>query len=170
MSWRADVLVVANVTVESDALTQEMRARTERGPTHFTLLVPATGGGPEGRRVAHERLDSALAAMREAGFEVDGFVGDADPCAAVQEAWDPRKFDEVIVATLPTHLSRWLQVDLPHRVEKITGVPVPHVVAAEPRTEVAAGPPPPHEDHGVLSPLTPLMWGRGGADRGRFVG
>ena len=68
--------------------------------------------------------------LREAGVPVEGVVGDADPMVAVQDAWDPRRFDEVIVATLPTGVSRWMAADLPHRVERLTGARVTHVVAA----------------------------------------
>jgi cytosine/adenosine deaminase-related metal-dependent hydrolase len=71
----------------------------------------------------------ALAAMREAGLEADGVVGDSNPLTAVRETWDPAKFDEIVVSTLPTGVSRWLQIDLPHQVERVTGVPCEHVVA-----------------------------------------
>jgi len=42
---------------------------------------------------------------------VVGFVGDPAPIVAEQEAWNPRSYDEVIVATLPTHVSRLLRLD-----------------------------------------------------------
>ena len=45
------------------------------------------------------------------------------------DMWDPMKFDEIIVSTLPTGSSRWLGLDLPHRLEKLTSVPVRHVVS-----------------------------------------
>jgi alkaline phosphatase len=35
------------------------------------------------------------------------------------------------VSTLPSRFSRWLQMDLPRRAGKITGVPVTHVEAAD---------------------------------------
>jgi len=54
----------------------------------------------------------------------------ADPILAVQDAWDPCRFDEVIVATLPTGVSRWMAADLPHRVERLTGARVTHIVSA----------------------------------------
>jgi GABA permease len=76
--------------------------------------------------------------LREAGVAVEGVVGDADPMVAVQEAWDPRRFDEIIVATLPTGASRWMAADLPHRVERFSGARVAHVVAAPGRTRLAA--------------------------------
>jgi hypothetical protein len=55
----------------------------------------------------------------------------------VSEAWDPAHYDEIIVSTLPTGVSRWLQVDLPHRIAKLTDAPVAHVVASE-RTPAVA--------------------------------
>lgn len=48
---------------------------------------------------------------------------------ALDEMWNPRRFDEVIVVTLPEAASRWLAADLPRRVERLTGAPVTHVVA-----------------------------------------
>jgi hypothetical protein len=42
-------------------------------------------------------------------------------------------YDEVIVSTLPVKVSKWLKLDLPHRVERGTGLPVTHVVAREPK-------------------------------------
>ena len=67
--------------------------------------------------------------MRDAGLVATGMVCDHDPLVAVQEAWDPFRFDEVIVSTLPTRTSRWLKVDLPRRVANATGVSVTHVMA-----------------------------------------
>jgi len=37
-------------------------------------------------------------------------------------------FDEIIVATLPRHLSRWLRADLPHRAERRFGLPVTTII------------------------------------------
>jgi hypothetical protein len=56
----------------------------------------------------------------------------------VQDAWDPRRFDEVIVATLPTGASRWMAADLPRRVERFTGARVTRVVAASDRRHLRA--------------------------------
>jgi hypothetical protein len=110
--------------------------------------MPASGSD------ARARLDEALERMRARGLEsVDGSVGDPDPVVAVMEVWDPMRFDEVVVSTLPTGSSRWLGLDLPHRLEKLTSVPVRHVVS-RPAPEVSGGPPPAHpERYGVLSPL-----------------
>jgi nucleoside-diphosphate-sugar epimerase len=69
--------------------------------------------------------------LRAEGLEVDdGKVGDPDPVAAVEDAVNFKEFDEIIVSTLPKHLSKWLRLDLPHRVEHATGKPVTHVTAS----------------------------------------
>jgi hypothetical protein len=156
MAWKFSVLVVANVTAASDELLEAVKKRAERGACGFTVLVPATGGGKAGREAAQEGLEKALERMREAGLEVEGMVGDADPVIAVHDVWDPMRFDEIVISTLPTGASRWLAVDLPHRVEKFTGVQVRHVVAAEPRPPVRTEPAPEPERYGVLSPLAAI--------------
>jgi hypothetical protein len=128
------VLVLANRTADSPQLRDALLERRERGPIVVTLLVPATwepqdphGGMETGRR----RVRGALAFLRDTGLEVQCRVGDADPITALREAWDPDRFDEVIVSTLPSRVSKWLQIDLPRRAGRITGVPVTHVEAAD---------------------------------------
>jgi hypothetical protein len=159
MDWKTSVLVVANVTAASDDLLAALSARSEQGPVEFTLLLPASGGSPKNAR---RELDRALERMRAAGLEVTGSVGDSDPVVAVHEAWDPRRYDEVVVSTLPTGSSRWLRIDLPHRIERLTDVPVRHVVSKPPAAERAArsSPPPKREHTGLLTPLESLGWGR----------
>jgi hypothetical protein len=126
MNWKANVLVVANRTADSPELLGALCARAERGPATFTLVLPRNGAD---RPTANHTLEIALDQMRAAGLAIEGEVGDSDPLVAVQEAWDPSRFDEVIVSTLPTNSSRWLLIDLPHRVAKVTGASVTHVVA-----------------------------------------
>jgi len=153
MAWEFSLLVVANVTAASDELIDSLRDRAEQGACRFTLVMPASGAE------ARERLAAALERMREAGLEnVDGKVGDPDPVVAVMETWDPMKFDEIIVSTLPTGTSRWLGLDLPRRLQKLTSVPVRHVVSQPPRQEVATGPPPQRpQKMGVLAALSAMV-------------
>ncbi len=154
MAWKFSILVVANVTADAPELIEALRERAGRDSCAFTLLVPAPAAGSVGREAAQERLDAAQDAMRGAGLELEGRVGDHDPIAAVHDEWDPTRYDEVIVSTLPTGASKWLQVDLPHRIEKITGgCQVTHVVAEPPRAEPQTRPAPEHEKPGLLAPL-----------------
>jgi hypothetical protein len=129
VTWQTKVLVIANQTAGSDELLAEMKGRAAAGPIAFMLLLPA---GPSGRDQAGSRLQAAIDRMQGEGLEVEGRLAhDSDPLGAVHEAWDPRAYDEIIVSTFPTGVSRWLQADLPHRVAKLTDAPVKHVVARE---------------------------------------
>lgn len=157
MSWTASVLVVANITADSDELFDVMRARAAVRPTRFTLLVPRTSGA---RGVdAADPLDAVVARMRAAGLDVASVVADSDPIVAVSETFDPRRHDEIIVATLPVSDSKWLLIDLPHRVARLTSAPVTHVIASprppQPTTLTLA---PPQHRWGLLRPLEALAW------------
>jgi hypothetical protein len=127
MSWKANVMVVANKTADAPELLEVLRARAAQGPAEFVLVFPQHDTDHAGAVAALER---ALEAMRDAGLVATGVVCDRDPLVAVQEEWDPIRFDEVIVSTLPMNTSRWLRVDLPRRVANVTGVSVKHVVAS----------------------------------------
>ena len=132
------VLVVANRTAESDELLAAMKRRAEAGPVTFTLLVPATPHGVawaadmhSGSPDAEAHMQGAVERLRAAGLDVEGKVGDPDPVAAVEDEVNFTQYDDAIVSTLPTHLSKWLKVDLPRRVERKTGLKVTHVIASE---------------------------------------
>jgi hypothetical protein len=154
----ANVLVVASQTAGSQHLLDALIHRAERSPIKVTLVMPAQGPGLSGREAMREPLEQALAAMREAGLEAEGAIGDNNPMDAVAEYFDPSRHDEVIVCTLPGRSSKWLQHDFPHRVARFTGVPVTHVVADDMRPAPATSPPPEHEKQS-LGPLSVLSWG-----------
>jgi hypothetical protein len=131
MPWTMKLLVIANRTVDSDEIRDAIVNRAVAGPVEITLIAPASSGAGsmrERRAATALRLDRAVQGLRDVGVPVEGVVGDPDPMLAVQDAWDPRRYDEVIVATLPTGVSRWMAADLPHRVERFTGARVTHVV------------------------------------------
>ena len=134
------VLIVAHKTAATPALIDAVRERAQRGPCAFTLLVPATGRGPDrpqGLEIARSQLKAGLGRLRDAGLDVAGTVGDPDPIVAVAETWKPGDFDEVIVSTLEGEASRWLEFDLPHRIGKLTDCPVQHVVPSRIERELA---------------------------------
>ena len=139
MADRARVLVVANRTAESPELLDALRARTVQGPCTFTLLIPATPHGLAWAADTHAGGDEAerhragfVEELRREGLDVAAArVGDADPLAAIQDECNFNAYDELIVSTLPLHLSRWLRVDLPRKARAATGLPVTHVVGSE---------------------------------------
>jgi hypothetical protein len=126
MVFTTKLLAIANRTVDSPELLDLLRARAARGPIEVTLVAPSTRG--PGDETA-QRLERAVQAFTDAGIAVEGVQGDPDPMIAVADTWDPRRFDEVVVATLPSATSRWLAANLPKRVERFTGAQVTHVLA-----------------------------------------
>jgi hypothetical protein len=133
----AQVLVVANQTAESDDLLAAMRERAEGGDYAFTVLIPATPHGvawaanmasDRGREEAEVHRDALVARLRAAGLPVkEAIIGDPDPLAAIQDACNRGSYDELIVSTLPHHLSKWLHLDLQRKAAHATGLPVTSV-------------------------------------------
>jgi hypothetical protein len=70
------------------------------------------------------------------GDELEGHVGDADPLAAIHDAHRAMPFDEIIVSTLPSRLSRRMRLDLPSKARAL-GLPVLRV-RADAATRAAA--------------------------------
>lgn len=133
----ARVLVVAHRTAATPALLEAVRDRAARSPATFTLLVPKPVHGldrladPEdvSDAEAQTTLELALPLLSDAaGSEVEGVIGVSDPLAAVEDAVNAAAYDEVIVSTMPTRVSRWLRLDLPRKVAGL-GLPVTTVTA-----------------------------------------
>jgi hypothetical protein len=138
-SAQARVLVVAHKTAATPALLEAVRERVARGPARFTLLVPNAAHGlhrvvdPEDHESSEvdQVLALALPLLEEAaGAPVEGIIGDASPLDAIQDAVNVRGFDEIIISTLPTRVSRWVKLDLPSKLGGL-GLPVTTVTARE---------------------------------------
>jgi hypothetical protein len=136
-SSAARVLVVANKTAATPALLEAVRERASRGPCEFTLLVPNTTHGlhkvvdPEdqSQNEAEATIELALPLLEDAaGGPVDAMIGVPEPLAAIQDAVNLHGFDELIISTLPSRVSKWLKLDLPHKAAGL-GLPVTTVTA-----------------------------------------
>ena len=131
------ILIVANRTAATPALLEAVRERTARGPCRFTLLVPRSYWEKDTEESAIT-LELAVPLMEEAaGGHVDAEIGETDPLVAVRAAHEREPFDEIIVSTLPTHVSHWLRLDFPARVRRL-GVPVTVVTAKPAGRELGA--------------------------------
>jgi hypothetical protein len=141
----ARVLVVAAKTAATPALLDAVRERAARGPATFTLLVPNPVHGlhtvvdPEDQDTdeAQTIIELAQPLLEEAaGSKIDTMVGANRPLEAIQDAVNLHGFDEIIVSTLPARVSRWLKLDLPHKLNGL-GLPVTTVTARS-RDDAAA--------------------------------
>jgi hypothetical protein len=137
--------VVANQTLGGGPLAAKIKEAVAAEPCSFHVIVPATPPTDhlswtegEAHAVARRRLDEALTWIRSLGAEADGEVGDANPLLAVEDALREEACDEIIVSTLPPGASRWLKMDLPHRMETSFGLPVTHVVSGAMRGPISA--------------------------------
>jgi hypothetical protein len=133
----ARVLVVAHKTAATPALLHAVRERAAKGDAAFTLLVPNAAHGlhkvvdaeDQDQSEADDVLALAVPLLEEAaGSPVEGIVGDPNPLDAIQDAVNMRGFDEIIISTLPTRVSRWMKMDLPSKVGGL-GLPVTTVNA-----------------------------------------
>jgi hypothetical protein len=158
MARPVSVLVVAHATASSPQLLEALSERAEGGAVRVTLVLPCKGIGFAAKEEARAALDEALAQYAAAGIEAEGVVGDRDPLVAVAEIWDPLRFDEIVVSTLPAKVSAWLQSDLPHRIARHTDASVTHIVSSPPPEPVHAEPAPP-KARPTLGPLSVLAWG-----------
>ena len=139
-------LVVINLTTFGEQLAAKVEQRLRVGPCSFHVVVPAsveprgmTWTEEEVLRAARYRLNHALSVFRAMGADVSGEVGDWMPLLAIEDALRTREFDEIIVSTLSPRISRWIRLDLPHRVAYRFGLPVTHVTSARGSTAVPFG-------------------------------
>ena len=111
MAFTTHLLVVANRTVDSPELLDALRLRAESGPIHVTMLAPSAYA--ERAQAQRPPASAPRRTSRRPASSREAMLGDADPIVAVQEAWDPGRYDEVVVSTLAAGSSQWLQIDLP---------------------------------------------------------
>lgn len=128
-------LVVANQTLGGGELLALLRELAE-SPSTFHVLVPASPPvdhlwtEAEATAIARQRLDTALERLRTLGIEVTGGeVGDGRPLQAIDDVLARESFDGIVLSTLPPRLSRWLRLDLVHRIQTAFDLPVHHVIA-----------------------------------------
>lgn len=124
-------LVVANRTLPSELLAAAIRDRLAAGERSFYVVVPLTPvthgavwDEDESASAARARLAAFLGALHDEGVEADGEIGDRDPVQAVRDVLRSRTVDEIILSTLPTGVSRWLQLDVPSRLGRDVDQPL----------------------------------------------
>lgn len=150
-------LVVANEAVVGEELRDRLLAHLGRDSGKVFVVAPALAGsalehvmgdidaaiGPAG-----ERLERTLAALREAGIDAAGEVGDSDPMIAIGDEIQKFHPEQILVVAHRDEEGTFAEKGLLEQLERDLDLPVtelvvdkasaPHVLA-EQRTEPVAG-------------------------------
>jgi GABA permease len=130
------ILVIANETVGGRTLLSELKTRASTGRTRVFVVSPAlntpvkhwTNEEEPARAAAQKRLDHSLTAIRGAGLDASGEIGDDDPLQAIEDALRTFAPDELIISTHPEGRSNWLERGVVEHARERFALPVTHVV------------------------------------------
>jgi hypothetical protein len=119
------LLVVANETVPSDTLRESI-GRDAGADTDVLVIAPAlntrlgywAGDDRRARRHAEERLALCLHSLAIAGIDAGGFVADADPLLAIEDALQLFEADRIVISTHSDGGSNWLARGIVERARK----------------------------------------------------
>jgi hypothetical protein len=130
------ILVVANETVLGRELRECIKSKSEGYDEKVLVVSPALNSplkhwisDEDGARLdAQQRLDASLTALRAAGVDASGEIGDGDPLQAIEDALRTFGPDEVIISTHPEGRSHWLERGIVTSARERFTVPITHVV------------------------------------------
>jgi hypothetical protein len=131
------LLVVANETVEGEALLEEIRERCRNRSCEILVVTPALTASraahwasdvDEGIELARQRMELSLIAIERLGLKARGEIGDSDPNVAIEDALRVFPADEILISTHPPDRSRWLEHGVVERARNEIDLPITHVV------------------------------------------
>lgn len=123
------VIVPATPVSDQQVQTAILPSEWVRADLQAPYTAEERSGQPDAYEVAAARLEHALKMLRELEISAEGEVGDDNPLHAVEAFLRDHGVDEVVVSTLPRHLSHWLRLDLPSRISRRFELPVTTVTA-----------------------------------------
>jgi hypothetical protein len=122
-------LVVGTQTIASPDLIARLKARAAERPHRYTMICPRSGD--LSREDVVERLARTLAEMYRSDIDATGQPMSPEPFAAIENAIEHYRIDDILISTLAGQESRWLEQGLIGRVEAITDKPVEHYEAGQ---------------------------------------
>jgi len=134
---RHHVLVVANRTLGSDELAEELRQRAARG-AKLRIVVPIVvsrahyivSDVDHELNEARQRLDDVLAWASAERLDMTGRIGDPTVAlGAIEDELRTFAADEVVISTYPAGSSNWLETGIIERLRDELDIDVTHVVA-----------------------------------------
>jgi hypothetical protein len=131
------LLVVANETVQGEALLDEIRGRCSERDCEVLLVTPAPARSrashwasdvDEAIELARQRMELSLIALEQLGLKAKGEIGDSDPNVAIEDALRVFAADEIVISTHPPQRSRWLERGVVDKAKEQIDLPITHVV------------------------------------------
>jgi hypothetical protein len=139
-------LVVATRTVASGDLIGHLKQKAADRPHRYTIVSPPSG--QISRAEICERLARTLAELYRSEIDATGQPMSPAPLAAVRNAIEHYRIDEILISTLTGEQSKWLEEGLIDNVRALTDKPVEHV---ESSGDIAAPPTPQPEEAPVAA-------------------
>ena len=133
------ILVIANRTCPCPSLVDEVARRVGDTEGDVLIVAPALNSRvrhwvsdvDEAVARARDRVDLALAGLRERGINAHGEVGDANPILAIADALANFPATEIVIVTHPPGRSNWLEHGLVERAASRFDLPITHLVSTE---------------------------------------
>ncbi|HEX4464404.1 MAG TPA: hypothetical protein VH042_07170 [Solirubrobacterales bacterium] len=131
------LLVVANETVQGEALLKEIRDRCRDRRCEVMVVTPAlaasrtshwTSDIDEAIELARQRMELSLIEIKQLGLKAKGEIGDSDPNVAIEDALRIFPADEILISTHPPDRSRWLEHGVVDKAREQIDLPIAHVV------------------------------------------
>jgi GABA permease len=131
------LLVVANETVQGEALLNEIRDRCQDRRCEVMVVTPALASSrvshwasdiDEAIELARQRMELSLIEIKELGLKAKGEIGDSDPNVAIEDALRVFPADEILISTHPPDRSRWLEHGVVDKARERIDLPITHVV------------------------------------------
>ena len=120
-------LVVGTQTIASPELIERLKARAAEKPHRYTIICPRSGD--LSREDVCERLATTLAELYRSEIDATGQPMSPEPFAAISNAIDHYRIDDILISTLAGQQSKWLEEGLLDRVKEITDKAVEHYEA-----------------------------------------
>ncbi len=118
-------LVVGTQTIDSPGLIGHLKRRAAEPPHRYTIICPRSGDIAREEIVA--RLASTLAELYRSEIDATGQPMSPEPFAAIQNAIEHYRIDDILISTLAGQRSKWIEAGLIDKVREITDKPIEHV-------------------------------------------
>jgi hypothetical protein len=120
-------LVVGTQTIASPDLIERLQARAAERPHRYTIICPRSGDLT--REDVVERLARTLAELYRSDVDATGQPMSPEPFAAIENAIEHYRIDDILISTLAGQQSKWLEEGLLDKVKGVTDKPVEHFEA-----------------------------------------